>query len=61
MAVFLYEMRNADHTNSHTSNDFRQNENELETQLKLVLGRTYKYHIPSDASICRLMPTKDLN
>jgi hypothetical protein len=59
MPVFVYEMKNADHT--HTFNDFRHNENKLETQLKFVLRRTYKCHIPSDASIYRLMPTKDLN
>jgi hypothetical protein len=46
---------------THTFNDFRYNENKLETQIKLVLGRTYKYHTPSDASIHRLMPTSALN
>jgi hypothetical protein len=48
-------------THTHIFNDFRYNENKLETQLKIVLGRTYKYHTPFDAAIYRLMPTKALN
>jgi hypothetical protein len=49
------------HAHTYTFNDFRYNENKLETQIKLVMGRTYKYHTPSDASIHRLMPTRALN
>jgi hypothetical protein len=59
--VLPYEMRNADYTHIHTFNYFRYSANKLETQVKLAMGRTYEYQIPSDASIYRLMPTKALN
>lgn len=58
-------MRNADykhtHTYTHTFTDFRYNENKLVTLLKLVMGKTYEYHIHSDASAYRLMSTRALN
>jgi len=49
------------HAHTYTFNDFIYNKNKLETQIKLVMGRTYKYHTPSDASIHKLMPTRALN
>lgn len=65
MPVFPYKISNADYTHihiyTHTFIDFRYNENKLVTQLKLVLGKSYEYHIQSDASIYRMMLTKALN